>query len=166
MAEEKIDINAALKNTDANKNQKGFLKDMLGEHNKSDDGAGTPDDTEVHKTPNVEFDQNIAMKERGKSVKFQTNTDSMGGRDSVALNQNFFDDLRRNNMGDEYDENGDPTKIRGLTKIAALLEDFKDEEDFKVQMSDRRKTLAAKAGDQDQSTDPVMDQNDDEPNFV
>jgi hypothetical protein len=56
----------------------------------------------------------------------------MGGRDSVALNQNFFDDLRRNNMGDEYDENGDPTKIRGLTKIAALLEDFKDEEDFKV----------------------------------
>jgi hypothetical protein len=33
-------------------------------------------------------------------------------------------------------------------------------------MSDRRKTLAAKAGDQDQSTDPVIDQNDDEPNFV
>jgi hypothetical protein len=45
------------------------------------------------------------------------------------------------------------------------LEDFKDEEDFKVQMSERRKTIAASAVDPDQSTEPVVDQNDDEPNF-
>lgn len=67
----------------------------------------------------------------------------MANRDSVAINQNFFEDLKRNNLGEEYDEHGNPMKMRGLTKIAALLEDFNNEEDFKVQMSERRKTLAA-----------------------
>lgn len=134
--------------------------------NRNDDNEGMSDITEIQKTPNVEFDQNIQRKERGKTVKFQSNPDSLGNRDSVALNQNFFDDLRRNNMGDEYDENGNPTKMRGLTKIAELLEDFNNEEDFKVQMSERRKTLAATAKDPDQSTDPVNVDDEDGPNFV
>ena len=47
MAEEKIDVSGALKHTDANKNQKGFLKDMLEQRNKSEDGENTPNDTEA-----------------------------------------------------------------------------------------------------------------------
>ena len=83
------------------------------------------------------------------------------------MNQNFFDDLQRNNLGDDYDTDGNPTKMRGLTKIAALLDDFNNEDDFKVQMEERRKTLAASAVDPNQSGEPVNVENDeDQPNFV
>ena len=155
MVEEKIDINLALQNTDVNKKQAGFLKDMINVRNKDNENS-----SDINKeTPNAEFDLNIKA-DRGKSVKFQSNTDSLANRDSLAMNQNFFDDLQRNNLGQEYDKNGNVTKMRGLTKIAALLEDFNNEDDFKVQMEERRKTFA----DPDQSTDPVLNE-EDKPDF-
>lgn len=55
MADEKIDVNLALKNAEGNKNQAGFLKDMIKERNKDEENAIF--DSDVNKeTPNVDFD--------------------------------------------------------------------------------------------------------------
>jgi hypothetical protein len=41
----------------------------------------------------------------------------MEGRDSVAVNDNFFADLQKHNFGEELNADGTPVKMRGLTKI-------------------------------------------------
>jgi hypothetical protein len=84
---------------------------MLNAHNEDgEDGAMVAGSTD----PEEGKENN---KERGKTVKFQSQNDDISNRDSVAIKDNFFNDLQKHNFGEDYDEAGNPKQIRGLTKI-------------------------------------------------